>query len=107
MAHAQIGEAQTWKETITGSRLPDAEIQRKKNAVKSAAASLAEYRQIRPKGSCDLWTGEKATGVRLVEAEEREGLDDTSPIIELTPPGWKRFVDEDGMVHGLERDTRP
>lgn len=44
--------------------------------------------------------------MRLIEAEEREGLEDMSPIREMTPPGWKRKIDnEDGTILWLVRDS--
>lgn len=56
-AHSFIAEAQTWKETITGSRLPEAELRtvKEKHAVKGSVTSLSEYREkICINGSCNF-----------------------------------------------------
>lgn len=106
-AHVFIAEAQTWKETITGSRLPGAELGTvKEHAVKSSATSLSEHREkICFKGSCNFWSEERKTGMRLIRAEEREGLEDMSPVREMTPSDWKREIDnEDGTILWLIRD---
>lgn len=75
-AHSFIAEAQTWKETITDSRLPEAELRtvKEKHAVKSSVTSLSEYREkICINGSCNF-SGPRngRRGMRLIEAEERE-----------------------------------
>lgn len=77
-------EAQTWKETAMGTRLPATILngpERNNHIVKGAPIiSLAEYRQISPKGSCSWWAQEKLTRVQLIWAMKREGLVDRSPV---------------------------
>lgn len=108
-ALAALAEAQTWKETVMGSRLPAAILdgpERCKHVVKGAPTiSLAQYREISPKGSCSWWGHEKLTGIQLIWATERDGLVDRSPIHELTPPGWMREPDFEGNPGQLIRDN--
>lgn len=106
---AALAEAETWKETVMGSRLPAAILdgtERNNHIVKGAPTiSLAEYREISPKGSCSWWVQEKLTGKQLIWAMKREGLVDRSPVHELTPSGWTREPDFEGNPGQLTRDN--
>lgn len=100
-------EGQTWKETIMGSRLPATVLdgpERNNHIMKGPPTiSLAEYREISPKGSCSWWAEEKLTGARLIWAVKREGLVDRSPVHKLTPSGWIREPDAEGYPGQLIR----
>lgn len=100
-------EGQTWKETVKGSRLPAALLdgpERNNHIVKgSPTISLAEYREISPKGSCSWWAEEKLTGERLIWPVKRVGLVDRSPVHKLTPSGWTREPDDEGFPGQLVR----
>jgi hypothetical protein len=37
-----------------------------------------------------VWENEETAGQRLLSALERDGLTDTIPLREVTPPGWSR-----------------
>lgn len=106
-----LAEGETWKETHTGSRFPSVMLARQeyrdgvRYIVKNLPFTTAEtYRSLAPRQLCRLWYHEEMTGMPLLWATERNGLVDTTPLKELTPPGWKRLVDRDGMVFDLVKD---
>ncbi len=53
---------------------------------KSAESYAARY----PRRGYELWRKEAITSVRLINAVERAGLTNSSPVREITPRGWKR-----------------
>ncbi len=63
--------------------------------VQSAQAFRVRF----PRRSCGLWANERKTGVCLLGAVQRAGLTDTTPLRELTPPGWQRLTG--GDLHPL------
>ncbi len=63
--------------------------------MRSAQAFRARF----SKRSCALWANERKTGMRLLGAVQRAGLIDTTPLRELTPPGWHWLVG--GDLHQL------
>ena len=88
-------EAQTWKETFSGCRLPAATMatgyfQRREDcwAKPLPIESVEAFKIRRPLASCHLWVNERKTGLRLLDAVERQGLVDTSPVRQITPSGW-------------------
>jgi hypothetical protein len=93
-----LAEDETWIETWSGARLPAATAAgrhhargslhgvahaRRPLAVESAEAYAARF----PGRGYELWSNEAMTGVQQLEAIERDGLTDSSPVKEDTPPG--------------------
>lgn len=91
----ELVEAQTWKETLNGCRMPAATIatdyfQREDCWEKPLPIESVEALKFRiPTLSCRLWWNERKTGLRILHAFERQGLVDTSPVREITPSGWR------------------
>lgn len=96
----ELAEAQTWKETLSGCRMPAATIatvypQREDCWEKPLPMESVEAFQIRHPGkSCRLWVNEKKTGLRLLHAFERQGLVDQTPVRQITPSGWRNDGEE-------------
>ena len=96
----ELVEAQTWKETLGGYRIPAAMIgigcfQREDCWEKPLPLMSVEDYKIRyPRKSCLLWGNERKTGLRLLYAFERQGILDTSLVKGITPSGWIRYDDE-------------
>ncbi|KAK2762728.1 hypothetical protein FQN54_000902 [Arachnomyces sp. PD_36] len=91
-----FAEDEIWKETTNGSRIPagllSAEDWETQGYLKMELPLESEsaWREGSGKRTCALWVNEKKAGVPLLDTVEREGLTDTSPVVELTPPGWTR-----------------
>lgn len=100
-----FAEDQTWKETTLGSRFPAVVLAGREDLIVRVPLALgaSEYRSMY-NGSCLAWYHEQMTGRKLIWATEREGLVDRSPLHEMTPPGWKRGIDDEGGICGLYPD---
>ncbi|KAI9789896.1 MAG: hypothetical protein M1816_005665 [Peltula sp. TS41687] len=110
-----LAEGEAWKETLGGARFP-AEVLRamehsqmtgqyseKKLPISSKQAYLSRF----PKRTCALWYNEKLTGMRLLDAVERDGLADRLPVKEKTPPGWTRRAQDSGRLSPENPATAP
>lgn len=102
-----LAEDEIWKETTNGSRFP-ADLQSAEgwetqgySKKELPLETVDSYRGRNPRKSCALWANESKTGFPLLSAVERDGLTDTSPVIEITPPGWTR---SDSPSQMLNRD---
>lgn len=108
-ALAVLAEGQTWKETVTGTRLPAAisdDLEKGKHLMKSAPTiSLSEYRKISPKGSSIWWRNDAVSGTSTVSAIKREGLMDRSAVLAITLPGWTWELDFEGFPGRFIRET--
>ncbi|KFA54462.1 hypothetical protein S40293_08001 [Stachybotrys chartarum IBT 40293] len=105
-----ILEDYSWRTTKNGARLPrhrigDIRVQ------DFDVVPEAEWRSLWPRLSCTLWTNEKETGLRLIEAEKRTGepgmvnsYDELRGLVESTPDGWYRPMSMDRAL--LERVDR-
>lgn len=89
-----LAEGHLWREIGSGFRVPAAVLEARSTIyaekdlpVCGTEAWKAKY----PRRSCMLWQNEQSTGVKLLEAEKREGLSDTTPMREKTPAGWRRI----------------
>lgn len=95
-------ECETWIDVVGGFRFPAAllateEFHRHGYLTKPLPVeSVESYHARFPRRSCDVWAHERETGMRLLDPVEREGLMDTSPVVEMTPSGWRR--DEFGHI---------
>lgn len=104
-----LAEGGTWKETLQGFRFPAGWLSSdgfhglwlKPLPVISAQAYRARF----PQSRCWLWENEKKTGQQLLEAMERDGLMDASPLSERTPPGWRRDSKAEIVPQVAEEDT--
>lgn len=90
-------ENQFWGETKDGYRLPAQMLGTTEfslHAVKRMPIqSTREWKVKYPMIGCGLWSNERRTGSRLLQAEGREGLKDVTPIREKTPVGFHRSDD--------------
>lgn len=104
---ADLAEGQTWRETITGTRLPAAisdGLEKGKHLTKPVPTiSPSGYQRMYPGRSCNWWINDAATGTSTISAIEREGLMDTSPVLATAPPGWMWEL-ADGIPGKLVRE---
>ncbi|MCJ1357953.1 MAG: hypothetical protein MMC33_007950 [Icmadophila ericetorum] len=101
-----LAEGGLWKDSMIGSRLPNevmardisefgACVEKDLETPSRENRELFETTFIQRRGFC-LWENESATGLKLLDAMKREGLTDTTPIREITPAGWVRYVSDYG-----------
>ncbi|MCJ1380567.1 hypothetical protein MMC17_003675 [Xylographa soralifera] len=105
---AQLAEGELWQETTKGIRLPHAVLAEQEAGTYGRTLKHLPYESSRdwkarnPKTSCTLWRNETATGVKLLDAERRDGITGTLPLVEKTPTGWVRhgsdLVPEQGRL---------
>ncbi|KAA6411221.1 MAG: hypothetical protein FRX48_04501 [Lasallia pustulata] len=97
-----LAEGQMWKETVKGFRLPAVVL--KANSTFYTEKALPVYgtevwKAKYPRKSCTLWCNEQLAGVKLLEAERREGLTDNTPVREKTPVEWRRINNGSDLTH--------
>jgi hypothetical protein len=95
-----VAEGEVWRTMVGGARLPAALlVQKDKRTFTSMCIeenpqirASSNWREEHPRKMCLLWLNERITGMRLLEAERRDGPNflSQSPIIEKTPQGWRR-----------------
>jgi hypothetical protein len=98
---SQFSIDKTWKSLVGGVRVPAALLASKSSVVpskrivqSSGISSLEEFRAEYPNEHFPIWTNESIAGMRLLEAEKREGPEfypSWSPVFEKTPPGFVRL----------------
>jgi hypothetical protein len=99
-----LAEGETWVEMLGGARVPATEAtpdqgwRRVKKPL--PLCSTQEYRGRFPSHRFTLWNNEDTAGIKLLSALERDGLTDTAPVRELTPPGWSK--NEHGCLEPLQ-----
>ena len=97
-------EDKFWAETKDGYRLPAMLLGTESTLYAvdhMPIQSTGEWKVKYPRIGCGLWSNERMTESRLLQAERREGLKDVTPIKEKTPPGFHRIYEGSD----LERDT--
>lgn len=89
-----LAEGENWVETSQGFRLPASLLRKAEPAVyiekRLPIESTEVWRDRNPRKHCPLWHNEKMAGVRLLKAERRDNLTDSTPVREETPAGWYR-----------------
>lgn len=94
-----LAEGEMWTESIGGARAPAA-LATKRDSMLPKKTLLAQdtvsWKASHPRKSCMLWVNEKASGIRLLDPECRQGLQDitsanVAPVTEKTPAGWRRI----------------
>lgn len=105
-----LAEDQIWKTTLGGTRIPSTLLVNQDDLAFEGriekplpTMSVAAYRSMAPYSTCCLWHNEEKTGTRLLSAIESDGVLERHPVIELTPPGWRRQI-YDAFSSSLERD---
>jgi hypothetical protein len=101
-----FAEGQPWKETANGLRLPAMLFAGEEPAYTSNELHLLTveaWRQLNPRRSCSLWSNERKTGLRLVEASILDGLIERPIIREATPDGWVRYESEMSDLHSASQ----
>ncbi|GAD96421.1 hypothetical protein AOR_1_1394144 [Paecilomyces variotii No. 5] len=105
-----LAEEKIWTETLAGARIPSALLAGQDDLAFTLRTekpvptmSVSAYRSLAPYSTCCLWHNEEKTGVRLLSAIESDGVLERHPVIELTPPGWRRQI-YDAFSSSLERD---
>jgi hypothetical protein len=94
-----------WKTLVGGARLPAALVAEDSVAFTTEPIpirSSTEWKLEWPRKSCQLWSNEGFSGVRLLDAEKREGPDmylSREPVVERTPPGF--VMGEGGSLEGV------
>ena len=84
------GADTTWGDVSWGARLPYDLIEEQYYELSDGTAlTRAAYNAKYPNWSCDLWGNEDLTGLCLLSAKERRGLENSEPVRELVPTGWK------------------
>lgn len=84
----EFAEGQTWQETSNRARMPAPVIAARAISPAPIVQTSSEWRT-RCNVTCMLWENERATGMRLLDAQDGALMENMS-CWERTPNGWKR-----------------
>jgi hypothetical protein len=101
-----FAEGQPWKVTASGLGLPAMLFAGEESAYTSNELHLLTveaWTQLNPRRSCSLWSNERKTGLRLIEASILDGLIERPIIREATPDGWVRYESKMSDLHSASQ----
>lgn len=97
-----LAEGHPWcsVERPRGCRLPADAMRTLRRARGRFWATEDESRAALGRKTCKLWSSEKRTGERLLDAESRDGFDAPALVVQRVIPGWMAPI-----THGAHRET--
>lgn len=89
--YISVAGGRPWETLATGTRLPTAWTGRKALMPDHGIFGYAEWSKMYPKKHPMLIRNERLAGQCLIRAEEREGYQNTTSLVEQTPEGFVRY----------------